>query len=290
VQHLFLHVPKTAGSSIRTLLKQNYAAESMIGFSGELKPLAWYRSAPPEFKHRHTLVHGHFPYGLHEGVPAYTYFTFLRDPVDRHFSDFHFLKRYEPHPMHARIASGEIGLAEWADIFERQPMYRNIITGYVSGEGAERQSDRASLERAKFNLLRDFTFCGLTERFDESVLILARRLGWLSVFYLTKNVSTDRVVPDDLRQRTRANLELDEELYAFARREFDAAPELSDPLFAEALAEYRAAHVWLETQVINDASSLFEVEFDLPSIDALVRRHHTLRSLTRFLQSSSAGR
>jgi hypothetical protein len=286
VQHLFLHVPKTAGSSIRTLLKQNYAPDTMIAFSGDLKPLEWYRAAPPDFRAGHALVHGHFPYGLHEGVPEYTYFTFLRDPVDRHFSDYHFLKRYEPHPMHAAIASGEIGLDDWADIFRRLPMYANMTAGYLSGEGAERHPDRASLERARFNVRRDFTFCGLTERFDESVLILARRLGWRSIFYLTKNVSADRTVPGDLRERTRAHLSLDYELYEFARRDFDDAPELRDPQFAEALAEYRAAQRWLESHVTNDSSSLFEVEFDLPSLDALVRQHHALTHLTSFLHGS----
>lgn len=285
MQHLFLHVPKTAGSSIRTLLKQNYDASAMIAFSGDPKALDWYRHAPVAFREQHALVHGHLPYGLHEGVERYTYFTFLRDAVYRHFSDYHFLKRYEPHPLHQAIASGEIGLAEWADIFYRMPMYRNIITGYISGDGEHRQPDRASLERARFNLLRDFTFTGLTERFDESVLILARRLGWRSVFYLTRNVSRDRTVPSELRERARAHLSLDDELYAFAQREFDAAPELRDPLFAPALAEYRAAQAWLESQVANDRSSLFEVEFELPSIDALVRQHHPLPNLTGFLES-----
>ena len=284
MQHLFLHVPKTAGSSIRTLLKQNYAEDAMIAFSGDVEPLAWYRRAPSEFRAKHALVHGHFQYGLHDGVREYTYFTFLRDPVDRHFSDYHFPKRYEPHPLHARLASGEIGIADWADIFERHPVYRNITTGYISGDGAEGPSDRRSLERAKFHLLRDFTFTGLTERFDESVLILARRLGWRSVFYLTRNVSRDRMVPEHLRDLARAHLALDCELHEFARREFEAAPELRDPLFAEALAEYRAVHEWLEGQVTNDRSSLFQVNFDLPSLDTLVRRHHALPSLTRFLE------
>lgn len=283
MQHLFLHVPKTAGSSIRTLLKQNYPADSMIAFSGDVKPLAWYRAAPTEFKRRHALVHGHFHYGLHEGVAEYTYFTFIRDSVDRHFSDYHFLKRYEPHPLHPAIASGEIGLTEWADIFERMPMYRNLITGYISGEGADMLPDRCSLERAKFNLRRDFAFTGLTERFDESVLILARRLGWQSVFYLTKNVSSNRTMPADLRERARVHLALDDQLHAFARREFDAAPELRDPLFADALSEYRTAQAWLETHLTNDKSSLFVVGSELPSLDALVRQHHTLDNLTRFL-------
>ena len=287
MQHLFLHMPKTAGSSIRTILKQNYREDEMIAFSGELKALEWYKTTPLEFRRQHRLVHGHFPFGLHEGVERYTYFTFLRDPVDRHFSDYFFLKRYEPHPLHARIASGEIGLAEWATISDQLPMYRDITTGYLSGDGGVRWSDRRSLATATFNVLRDFTFVGLTERFDESVLILARRLGWQSVFYLTRNVSPDRHVPEDLRARARESLRLDEELLDFARREFDSAPELRDPLFQTALTEYRAVHAWLEARVANDASSLFEVEFDLPALDALVLQHHAVPNLRQYLGLSA---
>jgi hypothetical protein len=283
-QHIFLHVPKTAGSSIRTLIQQNYPAEATIGFSGEPGPLEWYARSPRAFKEQYRLVHGHFPYGIHRGVLDYTYFTFLRDPVDRHFSDYFFLKRYHGHPMQPALASGAITLADWARIHGPMPMYRDMSTRIVSGGGDHGNPDRASIERSKYLLTVDFAFVGLSERFDESVLILAKRLGWRSVFYLTKNVSANReTVAEELRAMARTGLRCDLELYAYGRSLFEASPELSDPLFPKALDEYRRARHWLDAHVANDAHALFEVGFELPDVDALVRRHQTLPALDRFL-------
>lgn len=287
-QHIFLHIPKTAGSSVRTLIQQNYPAEATIGFSGEPGPLDWYRRSPRTFKEKFQLVHGHFPHGMHEGVTDYTYFTFLRNPIDRHFSDYFFLKRYEGHPMQEALASGRITLQDWATIHERMPMYRDMSTRIVSGEADVRDPDRMSLERSKYLLATDFAFVGLAERFDESVLILARRLGWSSVFYLSKNVSANRTpIADDLRAAAASGFSRDLELYAFGRELFEAAPELRDPLFPHALREYRDACEWLASQVGNDLHALFEVGFDLPPLDRLVRQHRSTPALDRFLGVSS---
>jgi hypothetical protein len=283
-QHIFLHIPKTAGSSIRTLLKQNYPEGKTIGFSGQPEALNWYRARPAEFKRRHTLVHGHFAFGLHDGVAKYTYFTLLRDPVDRHFSDYFFLKRYENHPLHDAIARGSITLDDWSTYASGHPWYRDTSTRLVSGEHMTRNPDPATIEKAKYHLRTDFTFAGLSERFDESVLILAKRLGWTSVLYLTRNVSVDRTeVPMTLREKTREYLRFDYELYEFAQRAFDEAPELRDPCFAAALAELRDTRNWLETEVANDQHALFVLNGDLPSLDAIARQHRRLDAIDAFL-------
>ncbi len=287
-QHIFLHIPKTAGSSLRTLIQQNYPAEATIGFSGDPGPLAWYAATRRAFKEQYQLVHGHFPYGIHEGVPDYTYFTFLRDPVDRHFSDYFFLKRYDGHPMQADLASGKISLRDWARIHEPMPMYRDMSTRIVSGGGDNGNPDRASLEKSKYLLTVDFSFVGLAERFDESVLILARRLGWTSVFYLTKNVSANRAALDpELRALARGGFTCDLELYAYGRKLFEASPELRDPLFPKAVQEFRDSCQWLDAHVANDLNAIFEVGFELPPLDALVRQHRQTPALDRFLGISS---
>jgi hypothetical protein len=65
----------------------------------------------------------------------------------------------------------------------------------------------AHLARAKDNLSR-FAFTGLTERFDETVLLLASKLGWTSTLYVPKLVNRHRaaiVTPsDEISRRSRA--------------------------------------------------------------------------------------
>lgn len=288
-QHIFLHIPKTAGSSIRTLLQQNYPQNRTVGFSGQMEPYNWYMSRPLEVRMRNELLHGHIPYGVHAGIPSYTYFTFFRDPVERHFSDYFFLKRYDKHALHPRIASGEITLEDWAGYAARDRWYRDVSTRLVSGERMTRDPDRLSLEKAKYHLRLDFTFVGLSERFDESVLILAKRLGWKSVLYLTRNVSSGRTaVSEELRDRARPHLALDYELYEFAQRTFEESPELRDPLFTAALAELRDTQKWLEAQVANDQYALFVVGNELPSIDAIARRHRPLAAIDAYLSAPTA--
>lgn len=282
-QRIFLHIPKTAGSSVRTLIQQNYPADATIGFSGEPDSIAWYRSRLSDFKKQYALVHGHVPYGIHEGLTSYEYFTFLREPVARHFSDFDFLRRYEAHPLHEPIAAGRITATDWASIFEQQPLYRDLTTQYVSGESAPGEVDRLSLEKAKLHLRREFTLVGLAERFDESVLILAKRLGWRSIFYLSKNVTLDRtVLSDDMKALARCGLERDTELYQFAQGLFEESPELQDPAFAAALAEFRATRTWLEAHVANNPGQLFVVGQQLPSLDDLVYQHLSTPALDSY--------
>jgi hypothetical protein len=288
-QHIFLHVPKTAGSSVRTLLQQNYAADAVMGFSGEPGPLAWYRAQGPEFKATHALVHGHMPYGVHAGLTDYLYFTFLRNPVDRHFSDYDFLKRYAPHPVHSEIQTSGITREKWARIFNRLPMFRDRMTRFISGDGDARVPDRLSLETAKLHLRREFAPVGLAERFDESVLVLAKRLGWRSIFFLTRNVTADRIeITESMRSQALDGLQRDMELYEFGQKLFDEAPELHDPRFPAALAEFREVRSWLESFVGNNPHDLFVVGGELPSLSTIVRQHRSTPALDQYFDWPSA--
>ena len=76
-------------------------------------------------------------------------------------------------------------------VYRRRLRARNALTCFISGAtlcdsvGAvtPRVLGGAALRRARFNLLHRFAFFGLTERAEESQLIIAWALGWLG-FYL----------------------------------------------------------------------------------------------------------
>lgn len=80
-------------------------------------------------------------------------------------------------------------------------------------------------ERAMLHLER-FAFTGLMERFDESVLLLARRFGWRNVFYARVNTNRRRPTYADTPARLRAAIEErsadDMALYRFAAERFEA--------------------------------------------------------------------
>src|SRR5690606_10545236 len=80
---------------------------------------------------------------------------------------------------------------------------------------------REDLEAAKSNLREWFTVTGITERYDESLLLMHKRLGWnFGPYYVRANVTRSRprktgVSPDTIEAIREVN-SLDVELYEFA--------------------------------------------------------------------------
>ena len=135
------------------------------------------------------------------------YFTFLRDPVDRYLSHF----EYQVDRMHA----------PWTlDTFLSESRFSNLMTTRIAGA--------PDVGRAKTLLGEKFAFVGLTERFDESLILMrqALRLGHFDARYERKNASPRhqpprreqayREDPGVLRKVASQN-RLDLELYAFAQ-------------------------------------------------------------------------
>jgi hypothetical protein len=82
------------------------------------------------------------------------------------------------------------------------------------------------LEAAKENIRRDFSCVGLTERFDESILLMQRVFGWKNISYAKRRVTQERPrgseIPTDVVDLLRKRTQLDAELYEFACGVFEA--------------------------------------------------------------------
>jgi hypothetical protein len=124
---LFVHIPKTAGMTMRAALGSQYALEDRApavdwqGLRSLPRPLDAYK-----------LFAGHFRYFLRRLLPADTkVFTFLRDPVERAISHLkHLATDPQFHAMHE--------LARGRDLraIARDPRIRvhcsNVMVGYMS--------------------------------------------------------------------------------------------------------------------------------------------------------------
>lgn len=218
---IFLHLPKTGGSTLLAILERQYpGALVRVGSDDAGEP----RLPDLEPGRRIDCFAGHMPFGLHRKLaqPA-TYVTLLREPVDRVVSEFHFVERHSEHPLHRRFQARGSGLEEYVDVTEA-----DLMTRWISGSAVPRPGDplpRAALETAKRNLETHFGAVGLVERFDESLLLMKRALGWSHVLYRRKNVTYGRPGMGShsaetlrcIRERNR----LDAELYAFAEGLFE---------------------------------------------------------------------
>lgn len=167
--YAFAHIDKTAGRTVRAVLRRSFGAghceirtpyarrpadrnDRSVGVTGDdlRRVRRIYRGL------RGIAGHNVQPYSdLHLACPGIRYFTWLRDPVERYLS-------------HYRNKAGSFGRAD----FERwasSNSTHDFQTKTLAGE--------ASAQKAIDLLASRVRFVGLTEAFDESLLMLGQWLG-----------------------------------------------------------------------------------------------------------------
>jgi len=136
------------------------------------------------------------------------YFTFLREPISRYMSHFNY----------QRLVMG----INWSpDAFFADPRFSNYQTKKIAGQ--------PDLEKAKKILNQNFGFVGLTEYFDESLVILKRSLEekiQLDIHYERLNDLREMIGLVDLttlsseaQERVYYNNSVDIQLYEYVRAE-----------------------------------------------------------------------
>jgi len=237
----FLHIPKTAGTSLRELLSSRFAPAEILAFEREDSPER--RQEKLTRIDRYPFVHGHVPYALADRFARRPFVaTILRDPLERAVSAFHYMQGQVPGLVSAarardyaaasRMSIGELirheplaasrhlgNLQAWFlstpkvhERFEYHDEYRVAVSG-------------SDLERAKEHL-EACDFVGLTERMGESMDLLGHALRDRPFGEAgTANRSRGRPAVAALDPSTMAALTdltaQDRELYTFACRLFE---------------------------------------------------------------------
>ena len=268
---VFVHIPKTAGTTLTSILRMNEpgprsrrggnvfkgggGVKRGIGFDGLLT------NASGQLD-RARLLTGHFPLAIREHLPEdrdVRFLTLLREPADRTLSHYfairdRFGRREGTNKLGLPPLSAEATLDE---ALAAGYLHDNVQTRMLSGLSEPfGEVDEAMLEEAKHNLREGLAFVGLTERFDESLVLVKQRLG-LGVILpdgtgkgRTHSRSSGRInttrprgdeVPQPLRRAAERCNRFDSELYRYAEQLFEAAPERQRPDFEIELAALRAS-------------------------------------------------
>jgi hypothetical protein len=211
---VFIHINKTAGRTVRYILRSSFGpghceAEpwhaEWTGAPFSTDDLLRLRKLYPRLK----SIAGHRITGyvdLQESGTQFRYFTFMRDPLKTCASRFQYNVQYRK--------KKNLVFEEWI----QREWTRNHQTKMIAG--------RADLTEAIRILRAKQVFVGLTERFDESLLLLkAMVANDLDISYKPVNVSRKSTLAESLlsnastRQMLVEANQVDQELYDFVQKE-----------------------------------------------------------------------
>lgn len=304
---LFLHIPKSAGTTLASCLTDNYynkdyseaktfPYENLQKFyEGDIfyYPQGFYKD-PLKTLPDHLIsilnqpnlrvVTGHFSYGIHNYVQSESkYVTMLRDPVERVISLYYHLlttnmigKQVSLEQFLEGIPVDQwlLNLSDWypvkleIDEYEIRECSKRMVdndqTRRVSGmEPPFGECDEAMFRQACQNITEGFTLVGLTEKFDESLLMLTHVLGWKrEVHYVPKLKNKakphTKEIPAHLLEKIEELNHWDRKLYEFASERFDHTIKMLGPGFLEKVSQFSTTNKnFVET---NDAARDWDID------------------------------
>jgi len=188
----FLHIPKTAGTSLNKIIELNCPTQYCYQYYPPHLV-----TTPPEIKLGCGVLSGHFVYGYaNKFFDQYDHITFLRDPLERVISHLHWTKRYHLDPS-------QITKTEYTNWFENNPdpfefiayskqwYFDNATVRMLAGVsptlpfGSITQDHYLQAQRN----LQKFNFVGFQKTFAQDLKQLCKQYKWL-YFQIRRN--TDR--------------------------------------------------------------------------------------------------
>ena len=236
---VFLHLPKTGGTTLATSLRWNYPVSQTVRADIFGKPDAIEQTFARDRMAHVRLLYGHVPYGVHRRIPrACRYVTIVREPVARVVSAYKYVLANKAHRLNEMMVQGNVGLEEYVERFwVGQQVSRQTRQLCDRADGP---LDQGALEEAQRNL-SDFLVVGLTERFAESFVLIRRALALRRPFYITRNVGRTIEVSDYAVELIRRREEFDVALHSFAQEVFERQIAREGRSVAPEAALYRAA-------------------------------------------------
>lgn len=220
---LFLHIQKTAGTSIVEYAKCYYP--SVISHADFLY------HKPGEFSEI-QFISGHFGYEFAKyHMPNRYSFVFLRDPVERVLSYYYYCRRRDPNEYEINRVARENNLEQFLalgftdnDIKHRIANHQAWQIACGSGHGKTRHRrdfDDSEILELAINNLDDFSYIGFTETFKEDHDNIINSLGMpVSKHNTETNVNYKRPSHEDISS---ASLEIIQEITQIDKIIYDEA-------------------------------------------------------------------
>jgi len=229
---IFLHIGKTAGTTLRQVLRRNFPSSDIMLVRVHGRPreetLDRFATLPEDVRAHPRLIVGHTVFGLHKYVPRpCTYITLVREPLGLVLSQYRFVLRTPGHRHHELVTSEHMSVVEYICSGISMEM-DNSQTRAIAGDRSTPYGGCTDvmLETAKRNIEEAFAVVGLTERFDETLILLQKTFGWSKLRHVRANVAPHAhrlELSDEARGLIEEHNRLDSELYRFVTKRFEEA-------------------------------------------------------------------
>jgi len=236
---VFLHIPKTAGSTILSIFKQQYKGKKISVLDGSDPEKSKLNLFDNKDTYCPELIFGHTDYGIHEQycVQEYQYFAFVRHPVERIISHYLYVKRSPNHYLHDFLDMSQVSLYDYVTSGATNELNNGQVRMLIGAGGFHKnnyakyevpygKSEDWMLEEAKKNIEKYFGFVGVQEEFDNSILLLKKVLHWKKpLYYQSLNKTKAKLNKLDLDKKTLEAIvmynALDLKLYDWVKSNFN---------------------------------------------------------------------
>lgn len=209
---IFMHIPKTAGSTLHQLFHLNYRKEQIytLGITGaptegsfidrHTASVANFHSLTKQEQSEFKVVLGHMPYGLHRAFESDAqYITFLRHPISRILSHYNFVKESPRHYLHDKTKNEAKTVADYVERLKSKELNNGMLRCFLGKDhqkipfgGCRREMIEVALERIE----KRFVAVGIQEYFEESISHLCTVNDWKTSEIKARNVSKSQYSKD----------------------------------------------------------------------------------------------
>jgi hypothetical protein len=183
-QIFFLHIPKTGGMTLKTLLKQNVGSNQFHQI-----PIRKFDSVHARDLLGYRCIRAHWDYNFFRVLSRKpVYITMLRHPVARMISMYGMIRR----KPQSRWFTPDIH--HFIDRMSAERLQVHFLAGAIFG----RPVTGAALLEVALTRLQECAFFGIVERFTQSVDLLCATFGWPRVTAVdVRNEAADKTPPPD---------------------------------------------------------------------------------------------
>lgn len=238
---IFIHIPKSGGTTFRNLIYENFDRQNCFYFNANriIEEVKRFKKKSKEYRNKFVSYDGHIGYGIQNYINSKNILvTFLRDPVERVISYWKHLKRVPN--VKAKEFTGVVDKYKKDCINTNDVSFEEFIKGKYSYEISNGQLRHLAsqdgnpltfkqkenltnkdLDRAKKTLKKEIKF-GIVKYYPKSLLLIKKQLSDEGINFemiynerLNKSSNKINLTKKDIKLIREVN-SLDIELYDFA--------------------------------------------------------------------------